>query len=85
MISRMLWGLVIGSLAALVWIGYKRGAFERDNMRYGMDRVKEGLQSASHRAREGLRSARDRIRLAGEQAEQMSEETVGRIDQATNM
>lgn len=62
MFSKMLWGLAVGSLIALVWISYRRGAFDRssEKMRTGMDRMREGLIEARNRASEGLYKVRNR-------------------------
>lgn len=62
MFSKILWGVAVGSVIALVWVGYKRGAFDSsgEKMRAGMDRMREGLEVARNRASEGLHKVRNR-------------------------
>jgi hypothetical protein len=64
MLSRIVWSVLIGSLIAMVWVGYKRGTFNQagEKMRVGADRARGGLQTAGDRARERYMTARDRVR-----------------------
>ncbi len=85
MLSKILWGVSIGSLIALVWIGYRRGSFDDagQRMRYGVDRVKEGLQVAGNKARESLHTVRNRaeegMEVLGDVAREKATQVQGRV------
>lgn len=84
MLGRMIRVAILGLLIGLVWTGYRRGAFKRENVRYGMDRLREGFRLAGDQARESFgvfrRRAGRTMRDVGDKARQTAMEARSRVE-----
>ncbi len=89
MFSRIFRGVLLATLIGLIWVGYRRGAFDRagSRMRSGLDRFKEQLQAAGNRARERLMRARNRagegVGMLSDVAREKATQALNRVEHAT--